>query len=132
MTAIVSSSSSSQLGGLTGDAAARNSSYGSPARPVPAQRITVTPASSSGAVSAASPVSSSRYRAPLCARMYPISALASRWFTATSTPPAAGTPKCASSIAAELTSSAATRSPLPRPADRSALASRQDRSASSR
>ena len=44
----------------------------------------------------------------------------------------AGTPKCASSIAGELNSSVATRSALPRPADRSALASRQDRSASCR
>jgi len=64
--------------------------------------------------------------------MYPTSALASRWLTATRIPPAAGTPKWASSIAEELNSSVATRSPLPRPDDRSALASRHDRSASCR
>ena len=46
--------------------------------------------------------------------------------------PAAGTPKCASSIAAELNSSVATRSPLARPAARSAPASRHERSASCR
>src|SRR5215469_3177004 len=64
--------------------------------------------------------------------MYPTSALARRLLTATRIPPAAGTPKWASSIADELNSSVATRSPLRRPAALSALASRQERSANSR
>jgi len=129
---IVSSSCSSQLSGRTGDAPARNSSYGSPGTPVSSQRITVTPARPDASVTAASPVSSSRYFAPLCCKMYPISAPDRRLLTATRIPPAAGTPKWASSMAGELNSSAATRSPLARPADLSALASRHDRSASSR
>ena len=132
MIEIVSSSCSSQLAGRAGEAPARNSSYGSPGTPVSSQRITVTPARSSGSATAASPASSSRYLAPLCCRMYPTSALDRRLLTATRIPPAAGTPKWASSMAGELNSSVATRSPLARPADLSALASRHDRSASSR
>ena len=57
---------------------------------------------------------------------------AQRLLMATRIPPDAGTPKCASSIGAELNSSVATRSPLPNPAARSALASRHGRCASSR
>ena len=57
---MVSSSSSSQLAGITWDAAARNCSYGSPGAPVSAQRITVTLASSSGATRASSSTSSKR------------------------------------------------------------------------
>jgi hypothetical protein len=129
---IVSSSCSSQLAGRVGEAPARNSSYGSGGTPVSSQRITVTPVRSSDWVTGASVVSSKRYLAPLCRRMYPTSALDRRLLTATRIPPAAGTPKCASSMAGELNSSVATRSPLARPADLSALASRQDRSASSR
>ena len=56
-------------------------------------------------------------------------ALDRRKLTGTSTPPAAGTPKWASSMGAELSSSVATRSPLPSPAERSAFASRHERSA---
>src|SRR5215472_12640441 len=129
---MISSSCSSQLAGRADEPPARKSSYGSPGTPVSSQRITVTPARSSGSATAASPASSSRYFAPLCCRMYPTSALARRLLTATRIPPAAGTPKWASSIADELNSSVATRSPLPRPAALSALASRHERSANSR
>ena len=70
MIEIVSSSSSSQLSGCTGDAAARKSSYGSPEAPVSSTRITSMPDRSSGSTSSASSASSRSVRVPEWRRMY--------------------------------------------------------------
>ena len=66
-------------------------------------------------------------RAPECSTMYATSSAFKRVLIATSTPPASGTPKCASSSGSEFSARKAMRSPLCSPSRRKAEARRRAR-----
>src|SRR3989442_10234016 len=94
----VSSSSSNQLSTDAAEPVLKKSSYGSPGDPVSSTRTTFRPPRSRGFTSDSSSASTKRDFEPECLRIYPISSVPSRVLMETRMPPAAGTPKSASSI----------------------------------